>query len=100
MFKFRDGTPVSSTLVEKFSWEVNYPSSDPNATCIHLSNGKIVNNDCNKSSYYSGAGVITGLPNYISGNTVMHMRGYICETRSIHTAIGNHLCVFPFRYLL
>ena len=62
-----------------------------------------MNTRCNErvnanSNYYVGtsdAGVLNGSPSY----TIDHIhRGYLCETRVIHTVAGNILCIFPFRY--
>ena len=59
-----------------------------------------MNTRCNErvnanSNYYVGtsdAGVLNGSPSY----TIDHIhRGYLCETRVIHTVAGNILCNAP-----
>ena len=103
---FSDGTLVSSSLLEAFAWGPTFPNSaDPNATCVHWNFGKLINTRCNEmvddtKTYYSGTsdmGLLTGSPGYAFDQ--LH-RGYLCEARVIHTAIGNILCVFPFRYYI
>ena len=104
---FRDGTLVSSSLLENFAWAPNYPNeSNPNATCIHWTTmGQMVNTGCDETAdestnYYSGTtdtSLLTGPPTFTGDH--LH-RGYMCEARILHTTTGNDLCIFPFRYSL
>ena len=92
-------------MVDQLAWASGFPKNDdPDATCVSWKSGKILNTRCNEkvdasTDYYSGTtdlGVITFSPSYTSND--FH-RGYLCETRPIHTSIGNILCIFPFRYI-
>ena len=98
---------VSSSLLENFAWAPNYPNElNPNATCIHWTTmGQMVNTGCDETAdasnnYYSGTSdisLLTGPPSFTGDH--LH-RGYMCEARILHTATGNDLCIFPFRYCL
>ena len=93
-------------MVNQLAWDNGFPNNnDPDATCVSWKLGKILNTRCNgkvdaSTDYYSGTtdlGVITFSPSYTADD--FH-RGYLCETRPIHTSFGNILCIFPFRYLI
>ena len=67
--------------------------------------GQMVNTGCDETAdasnnYYSGTSdisLLTGPPSFTGDH--LH-RGYMCEARILHTATGNDLCIFPFRYCL